>query len=145
MRFWLRYIGWHGFAVALAMGVLLAYLLLNGESSWYVSALGTAYGICLLVGGGIYFITRHRALMMLRRMESPTATIDFSDEGVSTRSDLGRADLTWRGIVEIWKFPEVWLFFVAKGSYFTIPTESLAGDVREFVSQKSREYGVKMR
>jgi hypothetical protein len=143
-RFWTRLIGWHGFAIVAFLAVVIAYLLAVGDSSWLVPALGTLLGIAVLVGSSVYFVYRHRALSTLRRMAQPTALVTFTDTGVATRSDLGGGDVSWRAITQVWKFPEVWLLFVAKGTYFMIPTEALADDVRKFICDKVREHGGKV-
>ncbi|MCE5268738.1 MAG: YcxB family protein [Planctomycetaceae bacterium] len=141
MRFWVRYVGWRGFSAAAAMAALFLYLLSIGESSWYVPAFGTALAVLLLLECSFYFVNRHRALATLRQMAAPMATFDLSDAGISTESDLGRVQLSWRGITEVWTFPEAWLFFVAKGSYFTIPTQSLSDESRQLVRQMIIEHG----
>jgi hypothetical protein len=141
MQFWVRYIGWRGFAAVAIMTVCFLYLLMIGDYSWYVSVFGTVLVMAILVGGAIYYVNRHRALATLRQMAEPIATIDLSDVGISTQSDLGKCEMSWRAITEVWTFPDAWLFFIAKGSYFTIPTESLTNEVRQFINQKVQEHG----
>jgi hypothetical protein len=141
MRFWVRLIGWHGFAVTALMAIAIAYLFASGDTSWYVTLSGCVLALALVVGSAAYFVYRHRALTTLRRMSRPTASITLTDAGLSTKSDLGGGDLSWRAITRVWRFPEVWLLFVAKGSYFTIPTEALTDEVRKFIETKVHEHG----
>jgi hypothetical protein len=144
MRFWIRYTGWRGIAALLVLAAIFTCLLVNGDSSWYVPVLGTVFAFGVVIGCTSYVVTCRRALATLRRMAEPIATIDFSDAGISTQSDLGRCDLAWRGITQVWTFPEAWLVFVAKGSYFTIPTESLTEEIQQFIRQKMREHSGKV-
>jgi hypothetical protein len=145
MRFWLRFIAWHGFAVVVLMSVCLLYLLMIGDHSWYVSVGATVLALAVLMGPSVYFVYRNRSLATFRRMAEPTVTMNFSDAGISTQSDLGGGNLAWRGITQVWTFPEVWLVFIAKWHYFTIPTESLSDEVRQFIKQKVQEHGGKVR
>ena len=142
--FWTRFIGWHDFVIVAILAGLFVYFLVVGDSSWYVPALGTILVLFMVLGSSVYFVYRHRALSTFRRMGEPTALLSFTDTGVSTRSDLGGGDISWRAITHVWMFPEVWLVFVAKGVYFTIPTESLTDEVRQFIGQKVREHGGKV-
>ena len=144
MKFWVRYIGWRGFAAVAILAAAVAYLLIIGDSSWYVSVFGTVLVLAILFGSLIYFVNRHRTLATFRRMAEPTATFGFSNDAISTRSDLGSGEVSWRAITQIWTFPEAWLVFVAKGSYFTIPTESLTEEVRQFIHDKVHEHGGKV-
>lgn len=41
LRFWRRYIAWHGFAAVALMGACLLYLVAIGDYSWYVCVMGT--------------------------------------------------------------------------------------------------------
>ena len=77
-------------------------------------------------------------------MAEPTVNFGLSDAGILVRSDLGGGDISWRAITKVWVFPEVWLIFVAKGSYITIPTESLTEEARNFIHNKVQEYGGKI-
>jgi hypothetical protein len=144
MRFWVRYIAWHRLALMAIMVACLVYLLMIGDDSWCVPIFGTVLVFGIATGCAIYFVNRHRSLATLRRMAEPVVTFDFSDTGISIRSDLGGGDVSWRAITKVWKFPEAWLLFVAKGSYFTIPTESLTDEVRQFIKQKIKEHGAKI-
>jgi hypothetical protein len=145
LRFWLRYTGWCGIAATAALACIFAYLVIAGDCSWYVYVLGTALAFGALVGLGGYFMYCHRGIAAFRRMPDPVATMNFSDTGIVIQSGLGKSELSWRAVTEIWTFPEAWLVFLAKGSYFTIPTESLTDEVRRFISQKVQEHAGKVR
>ena len=145
MRFWIRFIAWHGFA-AVALGIaLLTYWLLTGDSSWYVGAFGAVLVLAIFTGSSVYCVYRNRALATLRRMIEPTVTMDFSDAGISTQSDLGGGNLSWRAITKIWTFPEAWLVFTSEWHYFTIPTDALTDDIQQFINRKVLEHGGKVR
>jgi YcxB-like protein len=143
-RFWVRLIGWHGFAAVALMSAALAYLVAAGDRSWYVSAFGTVLAVGIVVGTAVYFVCRHRAMSTFRKMADPTALFTFSESGFSSRSDLGGGDLSWRAVTQVWTFPEAWLVFVSKGTYVTIPTDSLTEVTQQFIRAKVREHGGKV-
>ena len=143
-RFWVKVIGWHGFAAVGVMSVLLAYLVVAGDRSWYVGAFGTVLVVAVVVGAAVYLLYRRRAISTFRKMADPTVLFAFSDSGFSTRSELGGGDLSWRAVTEVWTFPEAWLVFVSKGVYVTIPSESLNDETRQFIRAKVREHGGKV-
>ena len=143
-RFWVRFIGWHGFAAVGLMSAALAYLVAVGDRSWYVPAFGAVLAVGVFVGTAVYFVYRQRAMSTLQRMADPTAIFTFSDSGFSSRSELGGGDLSWRAVTQVWAFPEAWLLFVSKGIYVTIPTESLPEGTRQLIRAKVREQGGKV-
>ncbi len=141
MRFWTRFIAWHGFAAVALVAACFLYLLAAGDYSWYVGVIGTVLVLGAGVGGAVYFVYRNRSLAAFRRMLEPTVTFDFSDAGISTTSDLGSGSLSSRAIAQVWTFPEAWLIFTAKSTYFIIPAESLTDNVRRFIRSKVLEHG----
>lgn len=140
-RFWVRFIGWHGFLVVGILAASVAYLLLVEGASALAIGFSGVLGLAIFVGSSVYFVYRNRALATFRRMEKPEAIIGLDPEGISTRSDLGGGDLKWRAITKVWVFPEVWLLFVSKGMYITIPTDSMTPDAQSFIREKVEEHG----
>ncbi|MEN6457363.1 MAG: YcxB family protein [Thermoguttaceae bacterium] len=122
----------------------LVYLISVGGPSWLVAVFGTTLVLAVLLAGTLYLVNRHRELATLRRMAEPIATFDLSDTGMRIESDLGKGEVSWRAIAEIWTFPEAWLFFVAKGSYFTVSMNALSDDVQAFIRQRVAEHGGKI-
>ena len=140
-RFWVRFIGWHGFLVVGILAAYVAYLLVVEGASAIAIGLSGVLGLATFVGSAVYFVYRNRALATFRRMGKPEAMFSLGPEGISSRSDLGGGDLKWRGITQVWVFPEVWLLFVSKGVYFTIPTDSMTPDAQSFIREKVEEHG----
>ncbi len=68
MRFWTRFIGWQRVVVMALLAAILAYLLIIGDSAWYVSVLGSVLVIAVITGSSVYFVYRRRALSTLSRM-----------------------------------------------------------------------------
>ena len=141
MRYWSRLIGWHGFAAIALVSGLVIFFLVTADYSWHLAVMSTLLFLAVVSAASVYLVQRHRALSTLRRMPEPKATIGFTDAGVSTRSGLGGGHIAWAVVTRVWTFPEVWLLFVAKGIYITIPVISLSDDIQEFVKKKVREHG----
>jgi YcxB-like protein len=143
-RFWVRFIDWHGFAAIAVAAVLVVYLFVVDGPTATVLAFAGVLVFAIAVGTAVYYVYRNRALSVFRRMGTPHAVFKFTDEGISTRSDLGGGDMSWRGITKVWVFPEVWLIFMAKGAYVTIPTNAMTPDVRSLIRAKVLEHGGKV-
>lgn len=140
-RFWWRLIAWHGVA-AIALGIVFdAYQFILVGPTLVTLLLSVVLALAIVVGAATYFVYRHRALATFRRMGSPRAVFNFNDDGMSSRSDLGGGEIAWRGISKVWVFPEVWLLFMAKGLYVTIPTNALTPEVKAFIRAKVQEHG----
>lgn len=68
------------------------------------------------------------------RMDEATARFRFTDESVGMESDIGATELKWKMIEKIWKYPDVWLVFIAKQGYVTLPTASMDDELKQFIT-----------
>jgi hypothetical protein len=143
-RFWVRTVGWHGFTAAGVLALLTACLIVVEGASALAIGFAGFLAFAIAVGSGVYFVYRNRALATFRRMRAPDVVIKLSEDAISTRSDLGGGDASWRAITKVWEFPEVWLLFVAKGMYFTIPTDSMTSEQQSFIRARVRDNGGKV-
>lgn len=135
-RFWFRFIAWHGFAsVAVAIGVFVS-LLAAGRDDWLVGVFGVLSLLLVLMGSGVYFTYLRRSLAVLRAMKEPKAVFRLTDERFGSESDVGKGELSWTAIKEIWAFPEVWLLFVAKNQFITLPIADVSDDARTFLRER---------
>jgi len=73
------------------------------------------------------------------RMEKLTAKFHFTDERIAIESDIGKNELSWKMIEKIWEYPSVWLVFIAKQGYITLPTANLDDELKQFIAVKVRE------
>lgn len=144
LRFW-----WHttgtGFFVALAItSVGFAMQLANGNSSWYVGALGSV----LVIGVGMtvaVFVVHYRfAMSKLRAMGEPQATLSVDEKSISFSSGAGSATLPWSAISKIIQFEKFWLLMYSKNQFSTLPTENLSSEIRSFIVERARTAGAKI-
>lgn len=140
-RFWRRKFG-RGVVVAggIAVAAAVAWFAL-GLREWYVVAPGAPAVLFAQLGLAVYFTLRSRALASLARLDPPVATWRLTEEGLETESGRGRVRLPWSAVGRVWRFPEVWLVFVGKSRYSTLPTEALAGGAGGFLVERVRDAG----
>lgn len=143
-RFWLRSIGWSGFAAFGFLLIAFVVLLIRGDRSWYVPVGGTILVFAFAVGTAGYFIYKSRALSVFAQMREPKATMRFDDEGISVKSDLGSSQFRWVMIRKIWRFPDAWLLFYSNQSYSTLPINVVSDDLRRFIIDKVTSNGGKV-
>lgn len=138
-KFWTRSIGLSGFAAFAALCIGFIFVLLIGDRSWFLDFLGAAIVFCLGIGGASYFIYLNRSMEKFNRMETLTAKFHFTDEGIAIESDIGKNQMSWKMIEKIWEYPSVWLVFIAKQGYITLPTANLDDELKQFIAGKVRE------
>jgi len=128
-------------------GVLLALILwfVFDVHEWYVIVVG---GGCLLLTAMVLLASTlytARVVKRFRTMKKPDVVWTFSEEGLTSESELGRTEGKWQAVSALWRFPEVWLLFFGAPSYSTLPAESLSPELRSFLESKVREFGGKIR
>ncbi len=138
-KFWTRSIGLSGFAAFAALCVAFIFIFLIGDRSWFLGFLGAAIVFCLGIGCVSYFIYLNRSMEKFNQMEMPTAKFHFTDERIAIESDIGKSELSWKMIEKIWEYPSVWLVFIAKQGYVTLPTANLDDELKQFIARKVRE------
>lgn len=100
--------------------------------------------IAFAMASGLLYV--RAALAKFRALKDPTVVWRFSDEVISTRSDLGQAEIPWRLVTRVLRFPEVWLLFFGPGGYgySTLPTAGLNAELRDYVVARVRANGGKV-
>jgi YcxB-like protein len=130
--------GWPGILAFIVSLAALVFLVLGGDRSWIVGAVGACLLFVVLVFLAGYIAHHRNTVGRLRRMTNPQARLVFSDRDVSISSELGSATMLWDAVREVWAFPGFWLFLLSRSSFFTFPTEGVAEDVLAFVRSKTR-------
>ena len=143
-RFLTKFLGWDYPAVLIVLLASLIVLLCLGSRGWFVGAIGAVFVIGTLVAVTVWVTFHRRALGALRRMSEPSASFVFDDDGITVASDLGSGTIKWQAVQKLWCFSEVWLIFVGKGAYSTLPTACLTSDARQFIVEKLHEHGTKI-
>ena len=141
-KFWIRTIGIAGFVGFAVVCIAFIYVLLSGDRSWRFGFLAAVAGISFGIGIVSYFIFLKQIMAKFERTNS--AKIRFTDDRIGFESNMGVSELPWNMIDKIWKYPSVWLVFIAKQGYVTLPTADLDEEIKEFVLQKVNENGGKL-
>jgi hypothetical protein len=143
-RFICKFLGWDYVAMCMVMLVASIVLLALGRRDWLVGALGMLTVLSTGMAVMLWLTFHRRALATLRKMTTPAATFTFDDDGIAVFSDLSTGMLKWRAVQKVWCFPEVWLLFVDKGVYSTLPTACLTDAVKTFIIERLKEQGTKI-
>lgn len=138
-KLWTRSIGPSGFAAFAVVCSAFVLVFLLGDRSWFLGFLGAAIIFCLDIGGASYFIYLNRSMAKFNRMATPTATFHFTTEGIAMESDIGKTQVSWKMIEKVWEYPSVWLVFIAKQGYITLPAVNLDDELKQFIAGKVRE------
>jgi len=132
-RYWKRAIGNTGLialGVVALWCVVMVYLRVD---SWMVSFFAGVWVICVVIVAAAYFTIRNRALNLYRRMDAKAATFTFSETGIGIEADSGKSEMPWKTIDGVVQYPDLWLFSIAKSSYFTLPIASVPPETREYI------------
>lgn len=138
-KFWARSIGLGGFVAFAVTSVAFVYFLVSEDRSWLLGFLAAVVGLCLIIGILSYFIYLNRSMEKFKRMEVPTAKFRFTDERIGIESNIGWTELSWKMIDKVWKYPSVWLVFIAKQGYVTLPTADLDEELKQFITLQVKE------
>jgi hypothetical protein len=140
-QFWVRSIGPRGFISFVVVLLAFVYFLIAGDRSWILGFLGSVVGLCIVFGVLSYNIYLRRSMEKFKRMDTPTAKFRFTDDRIGIESDIGWTELSWKMIEKVWKYPKVWLVFIAKQGYVTLPTADIDDELQQFITRKVQESG----
>jgi hypothetical protein len=135
-KFWTRSIGLSGFIAFGSVPGFFSYLLAIGDRSWLLGFVGAVACVALGIGILSYRIYLNRSMSKFDNMQSPTAKLQFTDDLFCIESDIGRSELSWRMIERVWSYPSVWLVFIKKQGYVTLPVRDIDEEIRQFIIDK---------
>ena len=143
--FWFRVTGLPFFIALFLVFASLVYSLRTGDRSWYVGMVGTVFVIGLMFTVALYVNHYRASLDRLRRMHTPEAIFEPSDQSFRVTSDLGVTDVGWNAITEIWRFPDFWLLFLSRAQFITLPIADLDSEDREDILTCLKSHGSKVK
>src|SRR5579863_1599711 len=139
-----RAVGWRG---VVALGLLmssLAYLLLSGDRSWWVGAMGTTLVFAFAFGIAFYRVQLGRSLAKFRRLGNPASTFSISTDRFRVTSQSGSIELPWNMISEVARFPDFWILYSSRAYYMTFPLAAVDAGAQEEVLGRFRAAGTKI-
>jgi YcxB-like protein len=151
-RFWFRTIGWPTFLSVCAVLAAFVYFLIARDDSWVYGHWGPNWFLVFMIVLGlvlflcVVFVTMclqhlNQALRELAKRNSPIVVWKFTDDHISTTSELVTAEMSWKLVEKIWQFPEVWLLFFSKNNFMTLPLDSIDYELGQFITAKVMENG----
>jgi len=140
-RFWMRFIGWHGFAAIAVWSVVCLWAAFWQTETWVTCGSLLLWLFLVATGVGVFFAYLNRSLRKFRRMNDPIAEVIISNDVFGIKSSVGESSLQWRVFEAIWRFPEVWLLFTGKNTFMTLPIDGISIEDRELMCTKVKENG----
>jgi hypothetical protein len=142
--YWSRTIG-TGFFIALALLLgCLAFLIWDGDRSWFVGALGTTFLFAIGFALAVYLVHLRNAMAKFRAMGVPVATLSLDETCFSISSGLGNSSLHWSAVSEIWRFPSFWLLLFSKAQFVTIPLAKVSFEAQALILSRVSSAGGKV-
>ncbi|QDU40456.1 hypothetical protein Mal4_48130 [Maioricimonas rarisocia] len=104
-----------------------------GYRDWYVVTGLVAGGLVLLAWVNVYL----RSDAAFRSMPDPAVTVRLDEETITFETSEHTSVMKWSRIRQVWRFPDVWLFFsYGGGAYTLIPTEMLTDGAKELIERR---------
>ncbi len=145
LRFWWRMVGIR-FLVAMAvLAASLVILVFDGNTSWFVGVLATTLTAGIGVMVMLYVVHYRNALQRLKAMGQPQATLTLSEATLSTASGAGSSTVPWSAVSELWLFPDLWLLFISKSHFVTLPLCGFTPEAKAFFVERVQTSGGKIR
>ncbi len=144
-RFWSRAVGWAGAAAFVLAVAMFSYLLATGDRSWEIGVYGTLLLLMVATAVALYLVHYRAAIGKLRLMKVPEVTIEMTPERLRITADSGVGEIIWPAIKEVWRFDEVWLLFLSRAQFITFPLADLDAEARDFILDRVRSGGGKVK
>jgi hypothetical protein len=94
--------------------------------------------------GMIYFYAtyQHRLYRDYNRMNSKVITYQFTEDAITSRSELGVIETPWRTVDKIRCFPDIWLFILAGGGYIYLSADHISRELQTFILKQAQMYRI---
>ncbi|HVT58275.1 MAG TPA: YcxB family protein [Thermoanaerobaculia bacterium] len=141
--YWRRAVGWRGLLAVGLLSTSFVFLLISGDRSWWVGAMGTMLAFAIAFGITLYRVQLGRSLTKFR-LGKPTSTFTISAGGFRVTSASGNIELPWNMISEVARFPEFWILYSSRAYYMTFPLTAVDAEAQELVLGRFRAAGTKI-
>jgi hypothetical protein len=139
--FWWRTVGWKLVLAFLVLAGCLGYMLLVGDRSWFVGAMGAVLGLGLVFLAALYLVHLRSSLERFHRMKIKEATLKADSDKLTLVSDVGASELRWSAVSDVWRFEQFWLLFFSRAQFVTLPVADLDSESRNFIADRVRSNG----
>jgi hypothetical protein len=142
--FWWRVVGFRFFVAFALVACGLIVSIRGGDTSWYVGVLGSLLFFGIFFAAALYVVHYRHAILKLRAMGAPHATLEASESSLSLSSGAGTASLPWSAVTEVWQFKTCWLLVLSKSQFVTLPLACLPPELAAFVLARVQASGGKV-
>jgi len=143
-RFWLRSLGWRFCLPLLVLLLLVTYQVARGDRSWWVGLLGGIVCIGLAIAIAGWLAQRRRALDALRDLEEGKASFTVGEDRLVIRTARAAAELPWKTVREVWRYPDLWFLVYSPNSFSTLPLRGVPAEALEQIENRVRGAGGKV-
>ena len=109
-----------------------------------MKALGLAIVLLAALVLLTWLMSSWRGVQMARKLATRDARAALTDEGIEVENALARSVIKWPLVHKVVRTREVWLFFLARHQYFTLPADRLTGESGEFLAARVKAAGGKV-
>lgn len=133
-RFWMRGFGYRSirFTVLMALGLILLGFA-GMHRPILLCVCGGFFAFLMLVAISSYVRYMRNYMDWWRKMEDHTVRWEFGEAGVKRTNELATNEFKWRVFEKIWKYPDMWLLFVAKSQFLILPTNTCSPELLDYI------------
>lgn len=132
-RFWLQFVGWSSVIRWLAASVAISVGGIFFRQTWLYGLMAFFIVSLPLIWIMGYSTFLRRAFRRYDRMQSKQITYRFTEQGIGTKSDLGSAEVPWRMLDKIQRYPDVWLLFFGQRDYVYLPAVEITEPLKSYL------------
>ena len=142
--YWWKNIGPFFPLISVLLAAYVIYRAVNGDRSWFIGVVGTVVVLGSVVMIASYFVHLRRSLSRLKRMKTPEATLELSEETFKVVSDVGTSEFQWSLIKKLWCFEHAWLLMFSGSEFMTLPIDDLSEQSKQFIAERVKANGAKI-
>lgn len=133
------------FLLTVAFGLAVAVLTYRGALEVWFGSVFVSLGLVLaLIMYAGFRSLRSRSMAVFREMESKITLWTFTESALSTRNDIGVAEIKWKLLSGLIKADKVWLLLYKNGSYSVFPVIDVELPIRDFIEDRVVAHGGKI-
>jgi len=123
------------------VAIACSFALVAGYRQWYV-VVGLVIGCMFVLARVNNYVSPGGVFTSILYL---TATVRIANDSIEFETTEYTSMHKWSSIKQVWRFPDVWLFFdCSGGSYTPIPAEVLSDEGKAIIEKQVAEHGGKV-
>jgi hypothetical protein len=119
------------------MIIALVSLVLRGERGWLVGFMAAGVLCVVAIVASVFIAHSRNTIGRFRKMRSPEATFDCTDQDFTLTSEMGTATMPWSAVEAVWRYPRFWLLVFSPAQFVTLPLECLSAEAQALILSKT--------